>query len=308
MQISKEFLFDFAFMHPTTLKLMNLNIGDSFCVTCPTTNMSLIVTCWPSAQINQSHISICKQYLLINGFCLEMTCHLLAKKHALKTNHQIAKNLNLKFEPTQSTCDPFVAVVANENNDEKQTNDLKLIVSFLKEIHRKKFLILSETQHLFLNYMGQLLVFKLVGIDGIGGSGERKSLKKSSIDSLVKDLNNLSFEKSDTKHFVDVNLKPVEYLDLDNLKQHLNSFQVVETTNISLLENIDEKSLTENVITLNDIGGLEKEIEMLREFFINPFKYAELYKKIGREYFCLSLFSFTKYSNNKNIFLIKKRC
>ena len=74
--------------------------------------------------------------------------------------------------------------------------------------------------------MGQLLVFKLVGIDGGGGgggSGERKSLKKSSIDSLVKDLNNLSFEKSDTKHFVDVNLKPVEYLDLDNLKQHINS-------------------------------------------------------------------------------------
>ena len=289
MQISKEFLFDFAFMHPTTIKLMNLSIGDSFCVTCPSTNMSLIVTCWPSAQISQSHISICRQYFLINGFCLEMTCHLLAQKHGWKTN-QIAKNLNLKFEPTQSTCDPFdVAVVDNENNDANQTNDRKLIISFLKEIHRKKFLILSETQHLFLNYMGQLLVFKLVGIDGGGGSREKKSINKSSLDSLVKDLNNLSFEKSDIKQFVDVNLKPVEYKEFDNLK-HLKYFQVVETTNISLLENIEERRLTEKQVTLNDIGGLEKEIEMLREFFINPFKYVELYKKIGREYFLFIVF------------------
>ena len=45
---------------------------------------------------------------------------------------------------------------------------------------------------------------------------------------------------------------------------------------------MDSRENNENDFKLSHVGGLEKEIEMLKEFFINPFKFSELYEKIGK--------------------------
>jgi hypothetical protein len=307
MQISKEFLFDFAFMNPNTMKLMNINIGDSVCLStnvCHTntstttiTNSSLIIiTCWPCAQINPSQISLSKHYLLINDIHLES--HLFLTENITKSNSrhllQVAKRVNIEFIRAQSTCDPFCRKKSIDRDEEEEeegdSGDLKLILGFLKEIHTNKILVESDKtpQSLFLIYMGQLLVFKIESMEGGGGGGEKLSNVKKTVNlnALTNELCNFSIDKKQHQQFAEVNLKPIEILDFFRVDENLKYFKIVNGTQFNLIntsESLPQEKLTlSKLITLNDIGGLEKEIDLLREFFINPFKFAKLYEKIGK--------------------------
>ena len=293
MQISKEFLFDFAFMNPSTMKLMNITIGDSVCLS---TNVcqnstSLTITCWPCAQINPSQISLSKQYLLINGIHLES--HVFLTENITKSNcrrMQAAKNVNIEFVRAQSTCDPFCRKKSPDRDEEEEdSGDLKLILGFLKELHTNKILVESNQtpqQSLFLIYMGQLLVFKVDSLEGGGGGEKLSNVKRAvNLNALTNELSNFSIDKKQ-QQFTDVNLKPIEIVDFFSVDENLKYFKIVEGTKFNLLnvgESLpQEKHALSKLITLDDIGGLEKEIDLLREFFINPFKFAKLYEKIGK--------------------------
>ena len=282
MQISKEFLFDFAFMNPLTMKLMNLDVGESVLVTHMDSALSLVVTCWPSTQIFQPHVSLSKNYLAING--MNSPTELLVQK-LRKLNTQIAVNMSITFQNGLSSNNPFAVTL---NDASAVEDDQKLILAYLKEIYLNK--CLRSEQNVFLNYMGQLLVFKVFSIDG---QEEKTHAKKSQskpnssqIDLLASELDNVSLGGNmKGSHFTDSNMKAVECLDYQT-QNSLKLFKVSEKTQITCLttnlESIAEKKDIIEPILLKDIGGLEKEINLLKEFFINPFKFTELYKKIGK--------------------------
>ena len=48
-----------------------------------------------------------------------------------------------------------------------------------------------------------------------------------------------------------------------------------------IAENDNLNESREHIIKFNDIAGLNKEIELLKEFFIQPFEFSGLYKQIG---------------------------
>ena len=48
-------------------------------------------------------------------------------------------------------------------------------------------------------------------------------------------------------------------------------------------ETIADENTLGNKLTFKNLAGLEKEIELLKEFFYNPFEYSDLYANIGVE-------------------------
>lgn len=170
-----------------------------------------------------------------------------------------AENKNvLLARPNPSRCSEAanieVDLLGRELFDEK--DEIRLIESLLKHTYFSKYVL--DRQSLSLSYMGKRLIFKITRIDA------------------KNEMNTLSdrFEKS-LKLKIDIQLPTV--------------YRIGKSTRITVSNWAHEKksSSTEvaaKVVGFKDVAGLDREIQLLKEFFIQPFEFADAYKKIGDFY------------------------
>ncbi|CAF0716586.1 unnamed protein product [Brachionus calyciflorus] len=280
IQINKEYLNNFAFLNPNTMKISNLELGDNILVKIISNTNKLTsqftCVCWPSNQIDQSNISLNKNLLFLNGLSIPQT--VLVQKLPKKLQ---ANEIDIEYVRNLSSINLF-------ESESSQLEDTKLITGFLKEIYLNKSVI--PGQNLLFNYMGQKLVFKIIYIDA------KPESKKCNSKNLA-----VNFEKSLSLNDVSKNEKALDLLDL-NYKDELVDFKDVlnfdmslytinNKTKFNLVNNFDVKALDFEMpiekgkkISFQDIGGLDKEISILKEFFIDQFQNDELYKQIGVDF------------------------
>lgn len=274
------------------MKLANLELGDTILVKLIDTSLDtldsiteFLCTCWPLSQIDPSQISINKNLTMLNGIKSDSSTNLLVIKPEIESKKSIADEVDIEFVRSLSSTDLF-----DEEQDlnEKENDDLEMIMNFLKEIYLNKFIM--PGQCLNLTYMGQKLVFKIIYIGSNRETSEVNLSKK-----LEKSLH-LDEEKSRKNSIWQSGLNnKEESVDLiRKLTSHeLKLYTVKNGTRFSIIKNVDlnktdsdfENALVKSKkFTFNDIGGLEKEMQLLREFFIDPFRFDELYKQIGVEF------------------------
>ncbi len=253
MQISKEYLFDFAFLNPSTMKLCNLALGDTILIEnlnenlIKDTNYQIFCTCWPQNLLDPTQIALNKSYLTINGFCVDQNILL----HRISRNDLVhADQISLELVKNLSST-----VLFNASNNE---NDFDLILDFLKEIYLNKSI--SSNQLLQVVYMGQKLVFKIV-----------KVASNNNLEDLNSKLNNLKLTASGHSR----QMGPI------------SAFYISSSTKFFIN---DEAKKSENEpnekekILFKDLGGLDKEIELIKEIFVDPFKFSTLYNEVGIEF------------------------
>lgn len=269
-------------MNPTTMKYLNLDMGDCILLSSKDKDSihELILTCWPSSQLEASQIAFNKYYTSINALNFDETKLVLVQK-LNKTNISACNQMNIEFMSSLSSGSLFIS--SKSSKDDELTDDLELVVSFLKETLTNK--CVTSKQLVFVQYMGQSLVFKVSSLD-------KKSAKRkvNDVDSITNQLNEtLKFDYNgnkvnEGKVFIESDLKPVKS---ESFAQNGNGFSLITAkTVISINRGSDlnaEKAETEAVrkYMFRDVGGLEKEIELLKEFFISPFEFGDLYKRIG---------------------------
>lgn len=251
-QLNKEYAFDFAFMHPLTMKTAGVELGDVCLVNIYLTNhhIDMLCTCWPSTQVDLANVAVNRNYLQLYG--VQPQPALFIKSNGLVKFK--ANNVDVKFVPAASSS--FSPV--------ENSTDLKLVNDFLKEIYANKHLLVG--QFMSLTFMGQKLTFRAVSIQG-----NRVKEPVTDEDRLARQLN--------------------DFLTLRDNPNEIEIYEVSSTTQFSILTSVDvEHDQSENVqqkrvVTLNDVSGLEKEIQLLKEFFVYPFEYSDLYKEIGPSVF-----------------------
>lgn len=264
LTINKDYLFDYAFINSSIMNMLKIDLGDLLLVQYfniqSNSLIKLLSVAWPSDHINQDQISLSKYNYMLNignftNIKLNDKSNYLLIKKLNKASAKQSKEIRLKFIEKLSTINIFETdLAADEEN---------LILNLLKEIYLHK--IVAQNQYIFINYIGQKLVFQLEQID-------------SSIE------NDIANELEDKLNFQDRTIKyEFEYFKQSDLK--INYYIVCKETKFLLVinesNNKKEINLNESLVDFESIGGLEKEISQLKDFFITPFEFGELYKKIG---------------------------
>ena len=270
LQIGKEYLFDYAFLNPATMRLADLKLNDLLLLKDLNTNTDCVAVCWPSASVDLSQIALNKNYLALN--CIPLEQPVVCSK--LTTRSKPASLINLEY--------------VNSANGFSVEEDLSLVMAYLKEIYLGKC-ILSK-QSISVVYMGQKLVFKIVSISAKEIPKDKKlnNHESSDLSSNFETMLNLN-EKTAT--FTEVNMSPsvlsgnlAKQLQIDTLPVE-QIFKVNSDTQFGIESNAKSEitELPEQIVKFkfSDIGGLDKEIELLKEFFIQPFNHSGLYKQIG---------------------------
>jgi hypothetical protein len=310
LAINKEYLIDYAFIHPSIMKHFKIDLGDLLLLEQYDMNNSLInqylSISWPSNLINLDQISLNKINFMLNIGNLAGSSQindsfiLVSKLDKLKANQSI--EIKLQFSTHLSSISDSIFINENNNteNEDEINNEKELILSLLKEIYLNKIVILN--QYLFINYIGQRLVFKIQQID----SNQLNINKEKDMENLLSNelgnklnLNNESVKISSNEFVVD-DIKPVKcdqfnyrfnYFNHDN--NNLKYFIIDKKTKFVLNENVNEnlnkineikEEENDSKIKFDSIGGLEKEIKILKELFVSPFEFTDLYKKIGVEF------------------------
>lgn len=255
IDIPKDYLVDFVFINPTTMKLCNFKIGD-YLVLFSQDIPVCMVKCWPLNSIELDKIALSKPYLTNNQV-------IIRKYDSIETL------LNLNLTLVQQI--PFKINLFNE--------DYAYLSEFFKDIYQNK--VILKDQLLNLTYFGQNLQFKVLNL----AKNHQKSIK---IDDLVDNfeanlnLNSQNGLKYDSK-FKDANLEPIKSKLKANLTQ-INCFLIDKNTNLTI-SNVNLDDTKDNglrkTFSFDDIGGLKDEIELLKELYIYPFDNIELYKEIG---------------------------
>ena len=279
------------------MKLANLKLGDLITITSPNSSdvsleafikesTQLIASCWPSAQIQPDQISLNKFYLTSNNLRFDDDTKIALQKLDT-TKVPVTSQINIRLIETSYKLSP---------------NEIDLVLSFLKEIYMNKTVRINNV--LVLNYMGRKILFR---IDDVNNSATKTKSKKVDNIELVIERFNLTMNLNDNKKdsFIDSDIKPVglsdEFLNDENkvffMKSHFktdkiysDSFKINADTKFNLLENslevIEIEANKAPKIYLKDVAGLDKEIAILKEFFINPFERSDLYKEIGNFIYC----------------------
>lgn len=256
--ISVEYTFDFAYINQATMKACNIELGDTILVKIAIDNDSnpieIICTCWPSNQLELTDIALSKVYLNINGIDLNSN---KTNVIVVKPNRLRKVNANtIDIELIKSLCSTnFIDLATKFDNTE-----VELIQNFLKEIYLNKF-VLTSRQYLYLNYMGQKLIFKVTRI-----TDNEKDLAKQFEKSL-----SISNESSDSKL---VNVVVYGVNSQTKFVLRANTTTKTADTNENMPMNLE-------MVKFINVAGLDKEIQLLKEFFIHPFDYSGLYKQIG---------------------------
>ena len=294
-------------MHPSTMKHFQVDLGDlllvqQFDVKNSLFNQYLNIS-WPSNLVGLDQISLNKNNFILNignltGSSQINDSYLLVSKLDKQKAFQSIE-VKLTFSTNLSSISDSLFNNPGNEDDDTNNNEKQLILSLLKEIYYNKIVILN--QYLFINYIGQRLVFQIEQIDSNQFKNE-KSLENSLSNELTKKLNlNSENEKIFCNEFVVDDIKPIkcdqnkyQFNYFNNNRDDENSlkyFLINQKTKFVLIENENQNSENEiksdeNEIKImfDSIGGLEKEINILKELFVSPFEFIDLYKKIGVEF------------------------
>jgi ATP-dependent 26S proteasome regulatory subunit len=228
------------------------------------TNTNMLVCCWPSPLVDLSQISLNKTYLALNSIQNDQSliCYRLNNKVP-----RIVNNLSLECMTTNFDIN----------------KDADLVLAYLKEIYLNKYIQIK--QPMFIFYMGNQLIFKIIDIKPKNNQIDEQIDLSSSFDNMM-------------------NLNENKHLKIEtNLINEI--FQINMNSQISLNKSFHENNNNEipeqiQKYNLSDIAGLDKEISLLKEFFIQPFQYSSLYKQIG-------IFIFIFFLNFKTILLYKNK-
>jgi len=270
LEISKDYLYDFAFLNGLTIKTANIQLDELIVVFSKENQSNLVFTCWPSSQLDCSQIALNSYYLSINGLKYEQNSSLYWKKID-KAKIKKAKSISIEFQPYVSS----VRDLSFEDDNDSFKKDVDLIITFLKEKHLNKVVLLN--QNVFVTLMGQKLVFKIVNIGVQPSKNQNKNKNDLKIDSIADQIEK-GLSLTETRSSVENQFK--EYISKD-----LEFYKIDCKTKIDFVDNKPEPKTDfscQKPLGFSDIGGLEKEIELLKEFFISPFEKNELYKRIGK--------------------------
>lgn len=265
VQIGKEYLFDFAFINPVTMRLADFKLGDLIVIKDLNTNINMVAICWSSPQIDLSQVSFNKNYLNLNNIQLDQSviCY------KLKDKPKIASEIKLDYSLSSLDLE----------------KDTDLFMAYLKEIYLGKFL--QTNQPLSIIYLGQRLIFKVLNITS-NQSTQQLNGKHNDLSTSFESILSLNDKPVS---FTETNIKATSLADKFAKQLQINweiideIFQVNTKTQFSIsnpiAENDNLNESREHIIKFNDIAGLNKEIELLKEFFIQPFEFSGLYKQIG---------------------------
>ena len=226
------------------MRLCSLELGDSVLVSLPSQKTACCFTCWPLNQLDPVQIALNKPYSLLNGFGIDQ--NVLVEK--LNRSERMPA-CQLTLELAKNFCNSTLGAAQGNNNEH---DDTELILQFMLEVYLGK--LVSASQLLYSVYMGQRLVFKLVNV--------LCNNNNSAVNSLDQEMAGLSLESSAKVYAID-----------SRTKFSLTSQRAGE----------NEQETTKRNVFFRDLGGMEKEIELVREVFIDPFKFCSIYKQVGVE-------------------------
>ena len=260
------------------MKLCSLELGDTILIKILSENKivsQFTSICWPSNQVEQSQISFNKSFLTLNG--LTNSQLVFVQKYTNKKT-LVANEIDIEYVRNLSSINLF-------NSESFELDDANLILGFLKEIYLNKTILVG--QNLILTYMGQILVFKVIYIDY---KVENKKLNtKKLVDKLEKSLNLNETNSETAPGLFETNFKD----DLANVKYLIDEetclYSINNKTKFNLVNNFDLKPIDfespidkGKKISFDSIGGLDKEIQILKELFVDQFQLDDLYKQIGK--------------------------
>lgn len=257
------------------MKNSNLNVGDTLVIKL-TSNKNLIsqfsCVCWPSNQINLFNLGFNKKILSLNGIFECQT--VMVQKYEDKKKF-LAVEIDVEYVPNLSSTSIY-------DIESTFSQDSNLILAFLKEIYLNKTIIAG--QHLLLTYMGQNLIFKVIYIDGLANQ------EKASTKNLMNKIeNSLKLTESDIPEYLCETFLWNSKNEFEHLiEPDLNLYSINQKTKFSLINSFDLKEVNFDApiekgkkISFSEIGGLDKEIDTLKDYFINQFNLDNLYKQIG---------------------------
>jgi hypothetical protein len=302
----QECFFDYAFMNPVTMRAAGLRMGD-VCelsdASAPTlpVQFRLVVTCWPLSSCPLTHISLSRSYTSMNqliwlssdssgsdGSRSRSANVILRARQVDKQRVPLARRVLVDLLPDHysvySTC-PYMF-----NSGKLLDEDWRLLNAFLRARHMNKCLLLGQL--VYASYMGKRFIFRVKAVD---------SRDKAQLSALADELN---ARLAITDEVVDLQPQQqqqqrAEFIEGEGVKPRerplctpTDCFMVGEETTFSILigsnANADvNEQATDSTARAKpvyaDCGGLEKEIETLKEFFVYPFERVGLYKSIGVE-------------------------
>lgn len=248
-----------------TMKLSNFRLGDLIVIKDLNTNVNAVVLAWSSPLVDFNQIALNNIYSSLTNIPLDKFVLCFKPNHA----PQLALDVKLSYALDQFNID----------------QDCDLVLAYLKEIYLGKYVLLD--QPMFVSYMGQKLIFKIENILANNSTVDSKILNGDDLSHNLAASLNLSEKPAG---FTEINMKAKlvnsQLMNEFQIETDLTNqiYQVNSQTKFSLalkkITNNDVKSAETN-FKLADIAGLDKEIELLKEFFIQPFQFCDLYKQVG---------------------------
>lgn len=277
--MNKEYLFDFLFLNPQTMSLCGFKIGSPLLIEYTTSDSSMspsyiCCTCWPLHTIQIDRISLNKQYTLSNQIDT-------IKRIKLYTKHPYEINkLNLTI--LSSNHSNILTSITNQ--------DQNLIINYLKNIYLNKLII--NNQQLQIVYLGHRLQFQVLNIlSNAKYKASSPLINRDGIDdslfSINKQLNNLNLNNE--LKFIEIQNNnqillvesPLSSLNISFYSINNNTIIEIDVFKHEINANNENNDL--KLIKFNNIGGLDNEIELVKELFVYPFEeeYSHLYRDIG---------------------------
>ena len=155
-------------------------------------------------------------------------------------------------------------------------------------------------QPMCVTYMGQLLVFRVKRVDE--EEGEARGTHRPAIDCIspaefdkCMNLNDTEQQQQQQQQLTPVHLDPSKFVTESGRLADFKSlpivvYRVTAWTKLSFFTHneingdSDEQQGDEETSDdeqLEEIAGLSKEMEQLREIFVEPFEFADLYRQVG---------------------------
>ena len=147
MNLSKDLLFYYAFINPTTMQLAGLKLGDLILVK-HTHQTYFLSICWPTNQVESCEISLSKSTLRLYG--IQYASDSKTNLGIVKLNKNICDSQALEVAIELVDSDGLDLVLeeiadgAVEGGGSKPRTDLELVLGFLKENYLNTFLIENQ--------------------------------------------------------------------------------------------------------------------------------------------------------------------
>jgi hypothetical protein len=143
--LKKEYLFDYAFIHPITMKLVNLKLGDLILVKYQA-DLCFPAVCWPLSQLEKWQVALSKPMLSLHGLQVRAENDVNVKVFKLdKSTCEKAEKVILSI--VNATDCLFNKTDRENNNDEEdsaESSESSLVLGFLKEMYLNKYVLENQ--------------------------------------------------------------------------------------------------------------------------------------------------------------------